>query len=207
MLSMSMGSPAGMPSRMTTSARPCDSPAVRNRTMRTLIVYEETAALPAAAARKSLVLDRARSSPEGVGLGAPASDGVRRSGGRVRRRCSSRTAIFAAPAAGSIWRLRAPCASPCATPARSGIRSSGLNAARCSRSCATRCSIRSSISAWPGRRCSSRSTHHADGWQRLRCGPDRYYARHAVSRRARDPGAGPMAPYLLRQVGRSAHGW
>src|SRR5215218_5725703 len=34
-----------MPSRMTTSARPCDSPAVRNRTMRSLIVYEETAAL------------------------------------------------------------------------------------------------------------------------------------------------------------------
>src|SRR6188472_2611340 len=47
MLSMSMGSPAGMPSRLTTSARPCDSPAVRNRTMRTLIAYEETAAFRA----------------------------------------------------------------------------------------------------------------------------------------------------------------
>ena len=51
-LSRSMRSPAGMPSRMTTRARPCDSPAVRNRTMRTLIVYEETAAFRSRPPRK-----------------------------------------------------------------------------------------------------------------------------------------------------------
>ena len=42
-LSRSMRSPAGIPSRMTTRARPCDSPAVRNRTIRRLIVYEDSA--------------------------------------------------------------------------------------------------------------------------------------------------------------------
>ncbi len=119
--------------------------------MRTLIVYEETAALRA----------RPRENPRY----SRRTDSC--TNGGVTPSCFSRTVIFAAPAAGSIWRRRAPCSSPCATPARSGVRSSGLSAARCSRSCATRCSIRSSISAWPGRRRSSRSTHHADGWQRL----------------------------------------
>src|SRR3970282_496796 len=40
-----MPSPAGIPSRITTSARPCDSPAVRKRSMRVTIVYEVSVAL------------------------------------------------------------------------------------------------------------------------------------------------------------------
>src|SRR5437867_4851541 len=42
---MSIERPAGMPSRMTTSARPCDSPAVRKRTIQAPIVYEVSAPL------------------------------------------------------------------------------------------------------------------------------------------------------------------
>src|SRR5688500_18318081 len=45
MASESTRRPAGIPSRITTSARPCDSPAVRKRSMRATIVYEVSAAL------------------------------------------------------------------------------------------------------------------------------------------------------------------
>src|SRR5262245_66470425 len=48
-----MESPAGMPSRMTISARPCDSPAVRNRTIEGAIVYEISAAFGRRVARAS----------------------------------------------------------------------------------------------------------------------------------------------------------
>src|SRR4051812_20669421 len=44
MASMSMDKPAGIPSRITMRARPCDSPAVRKRTIRCAIVYEVSAA-------------------------------------------------------------------------------------------------------------------------------------------------------------------
>src|SRR3954466_12926995 len=47
---MSTGRPAGVASGKTTSARPCDSPAVRKRTIRAPIVYE-VSARPAAAPR------------------------------------------------------------------------------------------------------------------------------------------------------------
>ena len=61
MASRSSARPAGMPSRITTSACPCDSPAVRNRSIRASIVYEVSAHSPAAgrgSSSKSAVISR-----------------------------------------------------------------------------------------------------------------------------------------------------
>ena len=192
MLSMSMGSPAGMPSRMTTSARPCDSPAVRNRTMRTLIVYEETAAFrarprenPRYSRRTDSCTTEAASRRHAAGgplssllrLLDRSGDGARRARRRARRRREAesgrvggalRDALAPAPpAAQSAHRFRR---------GRAGVALRGLRTAR-------------------------------TAGRVFRGGPHRHHARHAVSRRARDPGAATDGAVPAAAGGTVAHGW
>ena len=77
MASMSIGRPAGMPSRITTSARPCDSPAVRKRTIDAGNCIRSFCAAPGA--RRAV----SGAKPHGFRAGDPLAPGV---GTHVRAR-------------------------------------------------------------------------------------------------------------------------
>ena len=111
-----------MPSRITTSARPCDSPAVRNRTMRTDCIRRNC----------SIAGPPPREKPRDPRGRSSCTTARRTVAMLLADRFLHRDGVVRHRDGGARVRVA------CAPRGRAARRSSGLNAAQCSRSCAIR---------------------------------------------------------------------